>query len=1494
MENLPSVWGRHKEALIDPVVVRDRLITSIMDAPASWAERLDALGFKRASQSWLRLGAMTPSEYQYLSPEIDLIGLRLDAVIDLPNGEQEQYQTEVPLDVRDTLIQLWQRQAASMLVALSMEHDANYTRSQAWTFVETALAGSITPETETLYGLAFTKMSKENRMSPDALAYANSLGWKGVPSQVGQAASGRGRLLLHKGESVQWADSEGVVSQGRLAQRVHETDPGCWVYKDSPRWAGGYVVAAPIWVQRQQLQFRGSASDYYEPEVSAPVRAISSGEALISELPISSSQQMVLNRFLDAYRQFPSPEWRDLGAAIRENLNYAFGDKLTLEEFDDAMQWLENAEQALSRLSEHYYGQDPIAFVFTGSTLNTELSLHCTLSKDYAIWSRHKGLIENGVVQLGKTAEKIEVERRARERSMQESGLQLGEKFGIEGAVLSKKAFLATPMIWQKVSLHYGGQIPGDAALRILAVTMGGGDQADYLMRRSSRNLLSDALQSKVSFDPEKGNGSLAVRIYKEQASIVPLNAALEALSNNAVMDSLPVVERMIYILEGDYTGQAILPELDDSALSSVCVKKTQQVMFLTPEAALDAYRDIIKRVEPYSSAQQKGELQNIKAIIDAQPLRERFMAASRQLQSMDQGIIENFIKSEMMRQLKARFSDWSEEYVGRVASSAVAEMRKPDAQGVMVIASSTGRTYRTYSKTVPFRDEALTQSRLAELQGAATEYKSRQRIRGVAAVIDGIALVDPELCNILNGEEAVLKAGESETKDIGGYADTGVVAGLAIKDIRGFDRSTLARHADNMNDAQKAKYLTKDLIWPRRSFEEMKEAGVPLPVAFAYDVFWKGLPSKAKSPSREHTAVFVNLLALLKENVGPLLDKYADENRLKSDERVEYKDFSDEISRVTRQIAEELPSLTKVYSYRERKIRGVDCHWSHYNPAFSSKVSRGLSMAWTDVLKEKKVAKAGATSRVTRDEVQREGPDYRKGYSVSGEDFIKTFGFSGIEYGNWTNQKEREKHLNFAYDSMMDFARILGWEPMALSLGGKLGLCIGSRGHGGKNPANAHFEPANMAINLTRMRGDGALAHEYFHAVANHYGRISTGASADVTDSFGYALQREGDLPPKPVNGLRGEVNEAFVNLVAAIMRAPAEGSPVDDIAAYTERSPMLKASMTKDGRSGDYWGSPREMFARAMEIWFKERMSEIGERNDYLVRAGKGDGSELYPDAKHLERINHFASPWLDALKTEVRMVDHPHLGEIEMPILYTEHRSRVPLSANDLMDLAKSEMERLFQNHAPGLMITQAPGLKAGLYDLSRNLIMLNAEYADSGTFYHEAWHACHGQLLTGSEQDGLDHLFAPDSPVVTALVEVMRAEGYSEAVIEHASSSSAEAQAYAFQLWADQKFSFDSELIKTFYSTRGFVDGVVAIGDLFGPGEADLLFRRFMQGELASRKGKRNTQQTDEHEMPEQNAVVALNERDGDMLFWPVEEVVAEAGRQQSPRSSMRME
>jgi hypothetical protein len=133
-------------------------------------------------------------------------------------------------------------------------------------------------------------------------------------------------------------------------------------------------------------------------------------------------------------------------------------------------------------------------------------------------------------------------------------------------------------------------------------------------------------------------------------------------------------------------------------------------------------------------------------------------------------------------------------------------------------------------------------------------------------------------------------------------------------------------------------------------------------------------------------------------------------------------------------------------------------------------------------------------------EKVFRKGALRRKG-PAKGQDFLDTFGFRGVEFGEWNDQAERQEVLNHAYDGLLDLAEILNVPPKALSLNGDLALAFGARGRG-LSSAKAHYERDYGVINLTKMTGAGSLAHEWFHALDHYLGRQDTKASSEKVEN--------------------------------------------------------------------------------------------------------------------------------------------------------------------------------------------------------------------------------------------------------------------------------------------------------------------------------------------------------------------------------------------------------
>ena len=201
-------------------------------------------------------------------------------------------------------------------------------------------------------------------------------------------------------------------------------------------------------------------------------------------------------------------------------------------------------------------------------------------------------------------------------------------------------------------------------------------------------------------------------------------------------------------------------------------------------------------------------------------------------------------------------------------------------------------------------------------------------------------------------------------------------------------------------------------------------------------------------------------------------------------------------------------------------------------------------------------------------------GEDYRAGADITAEQFAETFRFRGVQFGNWTNQNDRQAALNNAYDAFMDLAKVIGVSPKALSLNGKLGIAFGSRGSGG---ANAHYEPKEIVINLTKTRGAGSLAHEWWHALDNYFARQDEMPAGFATGS-------------KSVR-MRDELRKAFDRLIDDVEKSD-----------FHKRSKAVGAS---------YWGSRIEETARLFGEWVVDELAKDNAANHFLSR-GIGDAED------------------------------------------------------------------------------------------------------------------------------------------------------------------------------------------------------------------------------------------------------------------------------------------
>ena len=284
---------------------------------------------------------------------------------------------------------------------------------------------------------------------------------------------------------------------------------------------------------------------------------------------------------------------------------------------------------------------------------------------------------------------------------------------------------------------------------------------------------------------------------------------------------------------------------------------------------------------------------------------------------------------------------------------------------------------------------------------------------------------------------------------------------------------------------------------------------------------------------------------------------------------------------------------------------------------------TRKEAQAYLDAHKEEIEAKAAKVDEARRNfkyftaNGERVGTDYRHGEDVSADQFREQFGFRGVQFGNWTNQRDRQEAINQAFDAFMDLSRLLGVSPRALSLNGELGVAFGARGSG---KALAHYEPKEVVINLTKTSGAGSLAHEWWHALDNYFARQGNVAMGFVTQSKNIEM--------------RDELRQAFNTLIDHLYKSP-----------YNQRSKQ---------RGSSYWGTPIEETARMFEQWVNDQLAERGEKSPFLTDADPYI-EERYAQMNY-ERYKFF-------------------MGDKAMP--YEEYK-QTPQALNGLVYLTRDELQ------------------------------------------------------------------------------------------------------------------------------------------------------------------------------------------------------------------------
>jgi hypothetical protein len=839
--------------------------------------------------------------------------------------------------------------------------------------------------------------------------------------------------------------------------------------------------------------------------------------------------------------------------------------------------------------------------------------------------------------------------------------------------------------------------------------------------------------------------------------------------------------------------------------------------------------------------------------------------------------------------------------FLPRVAEDVLDKLEvSPDCELVVLVSKRSARRVRW--QAAPVTTHALENSQYSREEAAemtALKFKNShsQYANFHTEVFDPMSILKPEARKYLSDQK--LKAEkESQQKDSpkakketvkrGERQNQGLVAGLSMKDLRG-KTDTVLNHLSASNEIDQAKLCKKTKLWEAPDWTALRsgesEGGAMEPVvADFFSQIRKGLPAGSPVNVKKINLLYAKTILKVRDafNETRTVDQLKDiiENSLGQ----AFKDLEDEASELG-------VSADLILGRHRGYIRPSD--YLNYMMRKSERRTQNNEQ-WPNELIQTKAAfrtgkdDTGAMPTLTR--LNRKGaPDYRNGQDADEETLISTFGFSGVEYGESMPQAERTTYLNHAFDGFRDLATALEVNPKSLSLSGTLGLAFGSRGRGGRRAALAHFEPANNVINLTRMKGAGSMAHEVGHALANYFSRMVSGQSrgpGDLAESVSAGGQFKA-LEKETLGGLRKEIYDAFSVIMANTRYKFADEKTAFDLSnmgkEWTPGSDMRQGAQFADnGKKKPYWATPAEMFARSFETWVHEKLKSIDSsfQNDFLVRPDKltawgktikeqrdegvqSTRAQLYPSGDQLAVLSKAFQSLVQNMKEGVKRVDHEHLGEIDMPYLYSRDTGSIQkLQKEDMGPMAQcviaeisrmcgSEVEVQFKKELKDDHNNDVAGRFASIegehYHPGKGIrgIVEIAYGAPMSVAWHEAFHYAQGFLLSEEEQQSLDISFEPGSELHGRLTDSLAREGKAD-LIDFCDDPK-EAQAYAYQQWVTGSLDLKvEERPKTLFGEiKSFFGKVFGVSKSSGFTSPEHLFQSFYDGRLAARS---NLQQT----------------------------------------------
>lgn len=258
-----------------------------------------------------------------------------------------------------------------------------------------------------------------------------------------------------------------------------------------------------------------------------------------------------------------------------------------------------------------------------------------------------------------------------------------------------------------------------------------------------------------------------------------------------------------------------------------------------------------------------------------------------------------------------------------------------------------------------------------------------------------------------------------------------------------------------------------------------------------------------------------------------------------------------------------------------------------------------------------------------------------RKGMSLPGginsiqelEKLILSYGFRGIEYGNWLTEEDKFNYLASTYLALYDLNKVLKFQKN-IGLDRSISLGFGSRGI---SRSLAHYNIRDKFININRYEktydrvkeysfrdsgGIHSLGHEYGHALdyifGAHIEQSKTSLSLTAGNYHGTKIPNWKQAPDT-LRGIMGMIIHLYI---------------YKDAATSTKEGTAFTDSYKKIAGGREYYRRHNEIFARLFEKYIHWKLEAVGVKNTTLTKE-KYDHN-VYATDKDFKRI----VPWMDKL--------------------------------------------------------------------------------------------------------------------------------------------------------------------------------------------------------------------------------------------------------------------